>query len=277
MSSRELLFWKACRAPSSALECRALYWQLVAFSPGGDGGGKAPELYPVMPIGTPAKSNKWRPLTMCLAMILFNPPMIFAGANQTETPGPWIVVAKIMRNEQDVATGIYLKPGFVVTAAHLTANWTGNDDLSVHIAGTALPANLVRQGEFEEVDLTLFSVDDQKLPESVTRIQTSLCQAPPWPGDPVIVVDHTGATQSHIVAPQILPFGFRTKFRTLIGDVDSTGNSGSGVFDPNRKCLLGIMSRKFVVDGKDVAKYFVPASEIREFIPIERRDQVLIN
>src|SRR5262249_22611107 len=130
---------------------------------------------------------------------------------------------KIM-NEQNAATGIYLKPGFVVTAAHLTANWTGNADLSVHIAGTALPANLVKQGEFEEVDLTLFSVDDQKLPGRVARIQTSLCQAPPWPGDPVIVVDHTGATRSHIVAPQILPFGFRTKFHTLIGDVTSTGN-----------------------------------------------------
>ena len=226
---------------------------------------------------TPAKSNDRLLPALCLAMILFNPAMISAGPNQTETPGPWIVVAKIMGNGQHSATGIYLKPGFVVTAAHLTANWAGNADLSVHIAGTALPANLVKQGEFEDVDLTLFSVDDQKLPESVARIQTSLCQAPPWPGDPVIIVDHAGATRSHIVAPQILPFGFRTKFHTLIGDVASTGNSGSGVFDPNRKCLLGIMSRKFVVDGRDVAKYFVPANEIREFIPIERRDQVLIN
>jgi Trypsin-like peptidase domain len=239
------------------------------------GGRKAPKFTPVMPNRTPAKSNRWRPVTLCLAMILFNPPMIPAGANQTETPGPWIVTAKITRNEQESATAIYLKPGLVVTAAHLTPNWTG--ELSVQIAGAVLPGNLVKQGEFEEVDLSLFSVDDQKLPERVARIQTSLCQAPPWPGDPVIVVDHAGATRSHIVAPQILPLGFRTKFHTLIGDVASTGNSGSGVFDPNRKCLLGIMSRKFVVGGKDVAKYFVPASEIREFIPIERRDQVLIN
>ena len=220
--------------------------------------------------------NKSRLLALCLAMMLFNPPMTSAGANQTETPAPWIVAAKIMRHEQEhSATGVYLKPGLVVTAAHLTVNWTA--DLTVHIAGTVLPANLVKQGEVEEVDLSLFSVDDQKLPERVARIQTSLCRAPPWPGDPVIVVDQAGATRSHIVAPQILPLGFRTKFHTLIGDVASTGNSGSGVFDPNRKCLLGIMSRKFVVGGKDVAKYFVPASEIREFIPIERRDQVLIN
>ena len=161
----------------------------VAFSAGGDGGRRSPEVYPVMPIRTPEKSNKWRPLALCVAMILFIPPMISA----------------------------------------------------------------------------------------VARIQASLCQAPPWPGDPVIVVDQAGATRSHIVAPQILPLEFRSKFWSLIGDVDSTGNSGSGVFDPNRKCLLGIMSRKFKVGGKYVAKYFVPASEIREFIPIERRDQVLVN
>src|SRR5262249_4520748 len=159
--------------------------------------------------------------------------------------------------------------------AHLTVNWTA--DFSVHIAGTALPANLVKQGELEEVDLALFSVDEQKLPERVVRIQASLCKAPPWPGNPIIVVDQTAATRSHIVSPQILPLEFRSKFWSLIGDVDSTGNSGSGVFDPNRKCLLGIMSRKFKVGGKYVAKYFVPTSEIREFIPIERRDQVLMN
>ena len=65
------------------------------------------------------------------------------------------------------------------------------------------------------------------------------------------------------------------QFHTLIADVASTGNSGSGVFDPNRKCLLGIMSAKFTtIDGKDIAKYFVPAREIRDFIPIEFKEKV---
>jgi hypothetical protein len=43
-----------------------------------------------------------------------------------------------------------------------------------------------------------------------------------------------------------------------------------------RECLLGIMSRKFIIAGVDIAKYFVPASEIREFIPVELRAQVLM-
>jgi hypothetical protein len=57
------------------------------------------------------------------------------------------------------------------------------------------------------------------------------------------------------------------------------------VFDAGQKCLLGIMSRKITArvsstgagaeqqDGeqKDLAKYFVPASSIRAFIPAEYR------
>ena len=70
----------------------------------------------------------------------------------------------------------------------------------------------------------------------------------------------------------------RTRFPTVIRDVATTGNSGSGVFDLERKCLLGIMSRKIQIpssrsDGGsemlDLAKYFVPAKTISEFIPIE--------
>jgi hypothetical protein len=102
-----------------------------------------------------------------------------------------------------------------------------------------------------------------------------LCEAPPSPGDPVIVVDAKRASQSHIVSPQLLPSTLRTKFSTLIGDVATTGNSGSGVFDPYRKCLLGIISGKFTSHGtegdKDIAKYFVPAAAIRDFMPVEFR------
>jgi hypothetical protein len=86
-------------------------------------------------------------------------------------------------------------------------------------------------------------------------------------------VDAGRASPSHIVSPQLLPFTWRNKFSTLIGDVATTGNSGSGVFDPNRKCLVGIISQKFtshMPEGdRDTAKYFVPAAAIREFLPAE--------
>jgi hypothetical protein len=66
----------------------------------------------------------------------------------------------------------------------------------------------------------------------------------------------------------------------VISDVTSALNSGSGVFDAGQKCLLGIVSRKIYVspssvapesERKDIAKYFVPASTIRTFIPTEYR------
>ena len=40
------------------------------------------------------------------------------------------------------------------------------------------------------------------------------------------------------------PLNVQKRFSTVISDVATTGNSGSGVFDAGQKCLLGIMSRK---------------------------------
>ena len=95
----------------------------------------------------------------------------------------------------------------------------------------------------------------------------------------MIVAIPEGTARSRIVSPYLIAKAQRSRFSTLIGDVATTGNSGSGVFDATRKCLLGIVSRKFFrqmqADGKtvsiDVAKYFVPASMIRNFIPAEYR------
>jgi hypothetical protein len=70
----------------------------------------------------------------------------------------------------------------------------------------------------------------------------------------------------------------------VIGDVATTGNSGSGVFDARHKCLLGIMSQKFSnsrirvdtgeVEIHDIAKYFVPATTIADFLPAEFRSLI---
>jgi hypothetical protein len=160
-------------------------------------------------------------------------------ANEVQTPAPWTVAARLIRNGELDGSGIYLSSGLIITAAHLTS---AEANMGALIAGVTMPATLVKQGQFEDVDLSLLSVDQQKLPATVARIQTSLCNAPAWPGDPVIVMDHYGATRSHIISPQILQFTLRSKFSTLIEDVTTTGSSGSGVFDPRRKCLLGIMS-----------------------------------
>jgi hypothetical protein len=212
-----------------------------------------------------------RAFTLCLAVSLLA-PIASESVDSKENASPWIATAGIIRDGGQSGSGVYLKSRLVITAAHLTAL---DANMSARIAGVVLPAKVLKQGSPEDVDLSLLLVDQEKLPPSMKLPRMQLCEAPPWPGDPVIVVDAGRASRSHIVSPQVLPFTLRSKFSTLIGDVATTGNSGSGVFDPNRKCLVGIMSGKFtshMPEGdRDTAKYFVPAAAIREFLPAEFR------
>jgi hypothetical protein len=180
--------------------------------------------------------------------------------------------------------GIYLGKGLVITAAHGVGS-VARTKPSVHIAGMDLPARAIREGNFERVDLTPLSIDEHKLPIYLQMRRLSLCENHPWPDEPVVVAIPEGTARSHIVSPALLPSDIGKRFPTVIADVATTGNSGSGVFDAGQKCLLGIMSRKITVrlnstgtggeqkDGeqKDIAKYFVPASTIRAFIPTEYR------
>ena len=174
--------------------------------------------------------------------------------------------------------GIYLGNGLVITAAHVVGR-ASHTKPSVRIAGLLLPAHPIREGSFEWVDLTLLSIDEEKLPVSVRMRRMAVCDHAPWVGEPVIVVVPEGTARSHVMSPFLIPRDVRTRFSTVIGDVATTGNSGSGVFDAYRKCLLGVMSRKIqvranddqTIEPRDIAKYFVPASTIRTFIPTEYR------
>jgi Trypsin-like peptidase domain len=175
--------------------------------------------------------------------------------------------------------GIYLGKGLFITAAHV-AGHTWFTRPKVAIAGTEYPTNVVKAGDFETIDLTLLSVDERRLPSRLALRRNPLCAQPPWPGEPVITVVPEGTARSRILSPQRLPLSVR-KFDTVISDVALTGNSGSGVFDAEKRCLLGIMSRKISQyrtgqnTGKrelyDIAKYFVPAAVIAAFIPAELR------
>lgn len=170
--------------------------------------------------------------------------------------------------------GIYLGGGLFITAAHV-AGHTWFTRPKVVLDGREFPTKVVKAGSFDTIDLTLLSVEQAILPFRLQLRLNPLCQNPPWPGQPVITVVPEGTARSQIMSPKLLPENAR-KFNTVIRDVAHTGNSGSGVFDANQKCLLGIMSRKISAyrirkdNGKrelyDVAKYFVPASDIAEFV-----------
>src|SRR5262249_5289655 len=142
---------------------------------------------------------------LCLAGALLA-PIISNGADRKESGGPWIATAAIVRNGEQAGSGVYLNSGLIITAAHLTAV---DAKMGVRIAGMVLPelpAKVLKQGSSEDVDLSLLLVDEEKLLTSIRLPRMQLCEAPPWPGDPVIVVDARHATESHVVSPRVLPY-----------------------------------------------------------------------
>jgi len=177
--------------------------------------------------------------------------------------------------------GIYLGNGLFVTAAHVAGRaWLTKP--KVAIGEREFPTSMVREGSFEGTDLTLLAVEPTLLPPRLGLRLNPLCRAAPRPGQDAVTVVPEATARTHVLSPQVLPAGAR-RFDSVIGDVARTGNSGSGVFDPHRRCLLGIVSRKISQsvprpggqpENRDIAKYFVPAATINEFIPPGlRRDQ----
>jgi S1-C subfamily serine protease len=173
--------------------------------------------------------------------------------------------------------GVYLGNGLILTAAHVVGN-AAQTKPHVVIAGQDLPAALVKQGSLDAVDLTLLSIDGTKLPVGLQMRRMPLCEQSPYPGETVVIAIPEGTAPSRILPRRAIPADLRARFGTAIADVASTGNSGSGVFDAHDLCLLGIISRKISVTRRppvvgapsrttDIAKYFVPAEEIRAFIP----------
>ena len=105
---------------------------------------------------------------LCLAVTLLA-PIISAGADRKESSHPWIATAGIIRNGAQSGSGVYLKSGLIITAAHLTAV---EDKMSVHIAGVLLLAKVLKQGSAEDVDLSLLLVDEQKTACEATQDAT---------------------------------------------------------------------------------------------------------
>jgi Trypsin-like peptidase domain len=173
--------------------------------------------------------------------------------------------------------GVYLGNGLILTAAHVAGN-VAQTKPHVVIDGQDLPAQLVKQGGLESVDLTLLSIDGTKLPLRLQMRRTPLCERPPYAGETVVVAIPEGTAPSRVLPRQAIPADLRGRFDTDIADVATTGNSGSGVFDAADLCLLGIVSRKISIiqqplklgasaRATDIAKYFVPAAAIKAFIP----------
>lgn len=210
----------------------------------------------------------------------------FFGSVRAQGPGDSLriygvnIVKKTPFEEPFTGYGVYLGRGLVITAFHVIGRWGSLKNPHVLIAGQSLPATILKEGSLEETDLTLLSIDAGRLPVSLQMRLNPLCKKPPTPGENVFVVYPAKTARSQIISPLQIEPGFRKKFDTLIAE---PAGSGAGVFDADRKCLLGIISRKIpkfnywesgvkvIARPAGEAGYFVSASLIADFIPTKFR------
>ena len=168
------------------------------------------------------------------------------GGARAEPTDSWVqeyVVQILWGPERNFGgSGVYLGKGLVISAAHVV----GPQSRTVGIDGVSLAARLIKGGG--DPDLSLLSRPA---------------------GAPVILGAVRGITRTSIASAMLIPPEYRTKFSTLISEAETNGKSGSGVFDAEKKCLLGILSAKISnnIEHKDIASYFVPASTIQSFVP----------
>jgi hypothetical protein len=178
--------------------------------------------------------------------------------------------------KQITGDGIYLGQGIIITAAHVVGHWPFFTHPHALVAGQNLPAKVIKEGSFEKIDLALLSVEEAQLPVSLRLRRNPLCKNAPEVGEQVIDVDPQETTRTRIISPMLIPVALQRRYDTLISQAQG---SGSGLFDAERKCLLGIVSAKvqqysyqmqngrLVRNANGFAGYFVSAAKIAEFIP----------
>jgi hypothetical protein len=175
-------------------------------------------------------------------------------------------------------SGVLLGDGYVLTAAHVAGLGLWREP-RVGVAGEVLPTRVIKDGHFHNVDLELLQVDEMKLPVALALRRMQVCREPRRVGDPVVVATTKGVTRSIIMSPRRLPPGIAPRFQSVVRHVAGMGESGTAVFDAYRKCLRGIIVRRIsgtrnvVEDGKpvvkdiDIARVFIPATDIAKFLP----------
>jgi hypothetical protein len=175
--------------------------------------------------------------------------------------------------------GVYLGGSVIITAAHVVGHWPLFTNPTITMAGREVPATVIKKGAFPQLDLAQLSVEPASLPVSLRLRQSSLCEGRPDIGTNVVVVYPDQTVRSQIISPRAIAPQYRSHFGTLISEPRV---SGSGVFDADKNCLVGIMSAAVTRNGlmgaavtpysfqtgtDDRAGYFVPASAIADFLP----------
>lgn len=225
-------------------------------------------------------------ISICIELIAATAVGLSAHAQGADSPDDLfkIYAVHIDRTPKQswIGQGVYLGRGFVITAAHVAGLWFWRWP-RVEIGGKIYPTKVIKDGHFYNVDLTLLSVDEQQIPVSLGLRRMPLCKNPPLANAPVIIATPESTARSYVLSHSLLPTGITPKNQTAIHYTAESGNSGSGVFDVGKRCLMGIITAKIskpevthefghpVTELRDFAKSLVPATTIAEFLPADAR------
>ena len=221
----------------------------------------------VSAMGYLSEASVHRIIAIWLILVGLLPISVFA-EDSTDAALQFYAVQVLHTSAQSPAgAGIYLGKGLVITAAHVT----GSNQIGVRFDGVSVPARVLKKGALQKIDLALYAVRENDLPTAYRSLSLPLCETPPQADAPVTVVTPgVPIMHSRMLSTSMLTLIDSNRWPTIISDVETDGRSGSGVFDSQSKCLLGILSAKLSVNNNNTPKaigtYFVPASVIRPFV-----------
>ena len=176
--------------------------------------------------------------------------------------------------------GIYLGGSTIITAAHVVGHWPLFTNPTIIVQDREIQAKVIKKGAFPQLDLAQLSIEQSSLPASVGLRRGALCKEPAQTGTDVVVVYPDKTVRSRVISPRAIAPQYQSQFGTLISEPQG---SGSGVFDANKRCLLGIISAAITRSGPMGAPmapfsfqrdwgasvgYFVPAITIATFLSI---------
>ncbi len=169
-------------------------------------------------------------------------------------------------------SGVYLGGGLVLTAAHVLKVDPAHSKVTVLLDGRRVDGVLVSDGEAEKVDLALVKLPDEALsPARLAQPAVPVCAENPGPSQPVVVASMGTVSNAATIATAITSDLQTGGWTNLLSTGYHQGNSGGGVFQPERRCLWGIINLELsgpsITDGRPLdLTAFVPASKIAPFL-----------
>ncbi len=220
---------------------------------------------------------------LALTLIAFLVPVVCAAQEDRRSlmPSPPDVGVLVEKSSSDgrmlaSGSGILLNGGLVLTAAHVVRLNAQNPDVTVILNSLRVHGAVIRNGDSQHRDLALILIDptDMRLFRPAQQAGVAICTDNPRTNQPVVVVSNGVTTRSSTISSPITSDGQTVTGQTggwtnLLTTGYHPGNSGGGVFNPQRNCLWGVINLELsgTVDGRSLdLTAFVPALAIAAFL-----------